>query len=101
MNQLTEGSVPVPVVTLPPAPELCHAHRAKARPHDAAAPSTGVSRTKSWAPATVQTTKPPSLSKQQLLLFPEVTTLSKGCCNVSSSKPPDTREQIVLKASCS
>lgn len=47
------------VVTYPPAPELCNAHLAKTCLHDAAAPSSGVTRIKSWDPATAQTTKPP------------------------------------------
>lgn len=59
MSQFREGSVLTSVVTLPPAPELWDAHLAKACLHDAAAPSSGVTRIKSWAPATVQTTKPP------------------------------------------
>lgn len=77
INQFIEGSVLMSVVTLPPAPELCKVHPAKACLHDAAAPSGGVTRKKSRAPTTTQTTKPPFPHEQQLLLFPEVTTFQR------------------------
>lgn len=57
--QFREGSILMSVVTLPPASELHDAHPAKTCLHDSAAPGSGVTRIKSWAPATVQTTKPP------------------------------------------
>lgn len=59
MRQFIEGSVLMSVVTMPPAPELCNAHLAKTCLHDSVAPGSGVTRIKSWAPAAVQTTKPP------------------------------------------